>query len=756
MIGNLTIDKASLNLSYFLFSIKLIHDSGDRISRQDFVNGMASFVGVDSTKDGGKENRTPYNKSKLARYFGFIDVETTIDGTTFLRLTNRGKKVVPLIEDDSGEEASKRFKIKSSERQLFIDLIFESVVFNSFGKNNCGAEQSNTDVEPPKILFKMLRDLSKTTSEEFCYVIFGLNRNVFSTYEEAVERVRTNRVSNYDYSAVLTSWGVANIASDCKLLNIFTDESIKLIECRRDISNRKVYYLSNALDGMHLKQIENLKAINCPLRMFVYSDCDQQTFEKWIDESILGSVSDLGFVFKDDGDGLADFLGRNEEGTFVAGLFEKALLKAYQSPKKNVYLIAKAESEEAFYDKFGDYKALLTYVFDLPSTSNGWSKNEVANSELYDFLISGCPSARSQLDFGKVKIPSNLQIIGEINMSNTAEEKEFDFDFSRSVLRDPEHAVSALPKAKGGYNKIYYGAPGCGKSYFVQHDILDGNGIAEENRFRTTFHPDYSNSDFVGQIMPKVEGEKVTYKFVPGPFALAMKKAYQTDKMVYLVIEEINRGNAAAIFGDLFQLLDRKKDPSDPEWGTSEYSITHLGLQDYLKRELGLEMHEISIPSNLTILATMNTSDQNVFTMDTAFKRRWSFEQISNDIDADAGHPYKDWFIPGTNVTWAKFLKKINDRILSVKIAESSNEDKRLGKYFVTKDCLTETAKVIGDCEAEANNFAYKVLEYLWNDVCKLEESRAMFNDGARSTLEDIIADFKERQLAIFDTDFNS
>ena len=311
-------------------------------------------------------------------------------------------------------------------------------------------------------------------------------------------------------------------------------------------------------------------------------------------------------------------------------------------------------------------------------------------------------------------------------------------------------------KAKGGFNKIFYGAPGCGKSYFVRHDILENSGVLEENSFRTTFHPDFSNSDFIGQIMPKVDGDKVTYEFIPGPFALALRRACETDKMVYLVIEEINRGNASAIFGDLFQLLDRVKDSSNPNFGESEYSITNVNLQNYLSKEFGVSFNQILLPSNLTILATMNSSDQNVFTLDTAFKRRWAFEQISNDIDADTTHPYKDWFIPGTNISWAKFLKKINEKILEFKISNSSSEDKRLGKYFVTKDCLTETAKVIGDCEMEANNFAYKVLEYLWNDVCKLNPEE-MFDLSKYQTLEDLIEGFKREQTLVFQNiDFNA
>ena len=322
---------------------------------------------------------------------------------------------------------------------------------------------------------------------------------------------------------------------------------------------------------------------------------------------------------------------------------------------------------------------------------------------------------------------------------------------------------------KGGYNKYYYGAPGCGKSFYVQK-MLEEYGVIEDDIFRVTFHPEYSNSDFVGQILPTIEdvvddsgakiGEKVKYIFNPGPFTKALLRSYQVDNMVYLVVEELNRGNASAIFGDLFQLLDRVDEVDDPRFSESRYPITNVNVHKYIKDELaklGKEFrdHDIIIPSNLTILATLNTSDQNVFTLDTAFKRRWLAEGLSNDIEKDTDHKYKAWFIPGTNITWEKFLTKLNDKILDYKVENSTSEDKRLGKYFVNKSCLTETAKVIGDCKDEANNFAYKVLEYIWNDVCKYGQSD-WFNTKKYRTLEELLDGFMTEQLAVFETiDFN-
>lgn len=147
----------------------------------------------------------------------------------------------------------------------------------------------------------------------------------------------------------------------------------------------------------------------------------------------------------------------------------------------------------------------------------------------------------------------------------------------------------------------------------------------------------------------------------------------------------------------------------------------------------------IYIPSNLFIYATMNTSDQNVFTLDTAFKRRWTFRQISNKFTAE--HPYKDYYIPGTSVTWEAFLNKLNTEILDSSVYNSTNEDKRLGIYFVSKDMLSETIDLGEKGGSKAIQFAYKVLEYIWNDVCRIGRDD-WFDTDIYKTLEDLIDGF--------------
>lgn len=289
-------------------------------------------------------------------------------------------------------------------------------------------------------------------------------------------------------------------------------------------------------------------------------------------------------------------------------------------------------------------------------------------------------------------------------------------------------------------NKIFYGVPGCGKSYHIQHNILGTTPY-----IRTTFYQDYSNTDFVGQILPKVvkgeNGEKdtVEYIFNPGPFTLALIQAINNPgKKVALVIEEINRGNAPAIFGDIFQLLDRD------EFSISEYGIVNVGMIDYLNayefvidgEKKRYHFDEIKIPGNLDIYATMNTSDQNVYTLDTAFTRRWTKEHIPNEFN---GHKIEKMYVPGmASYTWGEFVKAVNGQIRDNLESLQVNEDKQVGAFFVKEKDLLENST--DSTEQKAKMFAYKVLEYLWADVSKLDH-QVIFNPKY-TTFEDIVKDF--------------
>ena len=185
-----------------------------------------------------------------------------------------------------------------------------------------------------------------------------------------------------------------------------------------------------------------------------------------------------------------------------------------------------------------------------------------------------------------------------------------------------------------GENVLLYGVPGSGKSWTIEHEYCKPGSVVE----RLVFHPDYTYSDFIGQILPAVaEDGQVSYKFTPGPFTNILREAYNNPSKEYiLIIEEINRGNAPAIFGEGFQLLDRKveiRDIDDDGYpiATSEYGITNMNIAEEMYGK-DRKTEKVRIPSNLSIIGTMNTSDQNVFTLDTAFQRRWDMRLIENDF----------------------------------------------------------------------------------------------------------------------------
>lgn len=290
---------------------------------------------------------------------------------------------------------------------------------------------------------------------------------------------------------------------------------------------------------------------------------------------------------------------------------------------------------------------------------------------------------------------------------------------------DTDNSTENVSRQMGGENILLYGVPGSGKSYTINTQYCDDETKIE----RIVFHPDYMNTDLIGQILPTIKDDgTVTYEFTPGPFTKILKKAYEDPvNKYYLVIEEINRGNAPAIFGEVFQLLDRDKD------GTSTYSITN---ENVAKIVYGNSEQLISLPSNLSILATMNTADQNVFTLDTAFQRRWVMKMIKNDIES-AEHA--DVEILDTGVTWKIFAETVNNQIIQSNSATMSSEDKRLGAYFITSESLLEDKENM--YEVNFNSlFAEKVIKYLWDDAFKFGRDK-LFNPEYKS-LERIIEEF--------------
>lgn len=382
------------------------------------------------------------------------------------------------------------------------------------------------------------------------------------------------------------------------------------------------------------------------------------------------------------------------------------------------------------------------YLTNVPNQSGDYVNNRKVEW-IKDIPYKDLPQeyAKSALTRKSVfKLDSYKPLIQEIINGNKIVKDEYDDVDEEDMDENGAYPLFNFTKSPitDGQNLIVYGTPGCGKSYYVEHTLLDG--YSKENYIRTTFYQDYTNTDFVGQILPVVEGDKVTYKFNPGPFTLALEQAIRKpNERIALVIEELNRGSAASIFGDIFQLLDRKE-------GVSEYGITNVNIINYLKEKFEgvYTFKEIRLPGNLSIYATMNTSDQNVFTLDTAFKRRWKFKKLINEFAKD--HKFKDKYIPGADITWEELVNDINEYILECSSGLNS-EDKQLGVYFVDENGMRKEKVDASDPEA-VNAFAYKVLEYLWSDVAKFARNK-WFADGIKS-LDELVKEYKEKGLEVF------
>ena len=425
---------------------------------------------------------------------------------------------------------------------------------------------------------------------------------------------------------------------------------------------------------------------------------------------------------------------------FVPNIYTPSLNNA-EHKTTNIYAFLKNEV------KLGDssYSKACIQMFGVEL--NNTDKVRVYLNNFTDLIISDDVMSVNQ-HLSDCSIP-------EIYPEITIESAEDYFKYFSVELPD---SVDDLPSIEYPFQQIFYGAPGTGKSHTINEETKD------ENVIRTTFHPDTDYSTFVGAYKPTtkevdlrdlsghkvvedgevVKEDRIVYEFVAQSFLQAYISAWKKyadanedgPQKQYLVIEEINRGNCAQIFGDLFQLLDRN------DYGFSDYPIkadadmkrqlqkAFAGLVIAQKDKINA-MYEgkdivsqvlngdiLLLPNNLYIWATMNTSDQSLFPIDSAFKRRWdwTYMPISN--------AEKDWIIEvdGSKYDWWQFLEKINEKIGST----TNFEDKKLGYFF----CKAQDGVI------SAKTFVGKVIFYLWNDVFKdYEFGDAIFNDEDGSKL---------------------
>lgn len=432
---------------------------------------------------------------------------------------------------------------------------------------------------------------------------------------------------------------------------------------------------------------------------------------------------------------------------------------------------------------------------------------------------------------------------GEIDINYTSTEafnalrtSYFNYCDQFILRNDKLNAIATSDIPSTPRQRIFFGAPGTGKSYSLNEEAKSLVSNKSNHIERVTFHPDYTYANFVGSYKPimkqsdiacldddskkvlsvlnnrtittqekydalyesfkstdgltrlpiilglyfddsfetkKEDGtkasnnnsvernhgrairkyvqllseesykEKIAYEYVPGPFIRLLVKALQNPEAPYvLIVEEINRANVAAVFGDVFQLLDRNND------GESEYSITTTAdMRAYLQRELGKDkdVTTIKIPSNLFIWATMNSADQGVYPMDTAFKRRWTFsyyglDDEENNLSAAAIKPRFELGKSNKLISWNSLRKAINDELSTD--TYNINEDKLMGPFFLKEEALKDNTSF-----NEA--FKNKVLMYLFDDVVK-QKRRSFFNCENSNRYSSICNAFDREGIKIF------
>ena len=347
----------------------------------------------------------------------------------------------------------------------------------------------------------------------------------------------------------------------------------------------------------------------------------------------------------------------DNSGLVIAAVFDKVFINDTEiSNGKFVLLVIKDDAES----HKGRLK--LKYGRDNKYTINGES---VTNDDFIKRVQEQLGLASDACWFvTDISVVDQDQLILKTTIINRDGSEEYidsnDLHAAWDEYYEDESKVDLNANLKIGDNIIFYGVPGCGKSHMIKTEYCDNEIFME----RVVFHPDYTYSDFVGQILPENDDEgHIAYPFVAGPFTRIMKKAVNDPhNNYYLIIEELNRGNAPAIFGEVFQLLDRID-------GESEYGISNV---DIATEVYGDPSVLVKIPQNLFILATMNTADQNVFTLDTAFKRRWRMRSVVSDVTSCS---FANDSICDSNITWKVFLNTINPLIIETGERNLGSED---------------------------------------------------------------------------------
>lgn len=546
-----------------------------------------------------------------------------------------------------------------------------------------------------------------------------------ASIDQYVSNVANTPLSSMPDRSVFYTTNVGEVQITIEAL----DNSEKKNNTQRSAVRKYMEYLSNIVSeedcdevfnhrvfGMHIKQENNALSEENPHVCIGWSDLGDLSevsskeelanlYDEYFDKNPRGKGQDVGQVWR--------FLNDMQIGDYVI------------LAENSVFHIGRVESEY-YYDNTDNPEQSADYK---NNRTVRWLKKNISRNILSSNLHKSLMTAMSIFTLNDYKSAVADLLRGTYIKDEDrteVEEEIMDLIFNTSLTTKYER------------NRIVFGAPGTGKSHKLKEDCEEMMNNSNGSFERVTFHPEYSYSQFVGTYKPVMgdDGETIKYSYVPGPFMRMYVEALKSGRTEnpqphLLLIEEINRAKVVAVFGDVFQLLDRDDD------GVSEYEIqASEDIRKYLAKELGgspENYKRIRIPNNMFIWATMNSADQGVFPMDTAFKRRWNFEYLGIDENEEKIKGIGKIMLAGTDepIEWNRLRKAINAKMSSSDF--KINEDKLMGPFFLSKKVVaSDENRMIIDKEEFIKAFKSKVIMYLYEDAVKQGKHR--FFEGCPDT----------------------
>ena len=442
MLGNLIVfDKNGSDLNTMMLTLVLIRTKGvnDSISRFNFKREMELFnagkTSMPTVEPSGyvESSRNYYNKTKFLRMFGMLGLVQGEHPNLDIVITKRGQAIldciIPTIKPKAhGSGNVFSYVVRPNKQKIFDGLFVDSFVFGSFGKNNCGLETSNTDVEFPKILLKTILTTGYVTSAESFYLADGLNEGDHPSYESAIAKLSASRIEP-DYQAKMDTYistefvspitgktrrARVNYANDNKIISVL--EQINIIqEIKSPLPKiHKHYELTTYAKNNFWGKLQLLLPVYRPQQL-ILSGIPGTGKSYYADNTIMGGNSNPNNVIRTiihPDYTYADFLGYQKpkknsitgkiEFEFKPGPLTKALERCFSSERENIYLVVEEVNRGDFAAVMGDTFQLLDRVDDFTKADHGWSRYPIVNKAVYDYLVGKIPSLRGVLDLNKI------------------------------------------------------------------------------------------------------------------------------------------------------------------------------------------------------------------------------------------------------------------------------------------------------------------------------------------------------------------